>query len=140
MAAEAAVAAEAAAAVDGGDTTTPPVAETAHNARTALVARLAPRPGSSPGGKLVINTKVNGPGLVTGKATSGQASRSPRAARPRPRRVPVKVTLKPTKAGKRLLKSKRSVKVKVKLAFKPTTGATVVQTVNARLRAARFKG
>ena len=46
----------------------------------------------------------------------------------------MRLLLKPTKAAKRLLKTKSSVKVKVKLAFKPTTGATVVKTINAKLR------
>ncbi len=84
-------------------------------------------------GKLLVAARVNGPGVVTGKATKGKKLLA-KGSKTATKAGAVTLTLKPTKAGKRLLKSKRSVKVKVKLAFKPTTGATIVKSISSRLR------
>jgi hypothetical protein len=69
----------------------------------------------------------------TGKATKGGKLLA-KGGKGAAKAGTVKVTLKPTKAGKRLLKRKRSVKVKVQLVFKPTTGVSVKRTLSARLR------
>ena len=100
----------------------------------AKPAKLSLGPVLSPHrGKLLVAARVNGPGVVTGKATKGRkllAKGSVKATQA----GAVTLMIKPTKAGKRLLKRKPKVKVKLKLAFKPTTGATVIKTVSTRIR------
>jgi hypothetical protein len=109
----------------GGQNPTPPATP---------VAKLVLGPVLSPHrGKLLVAARVNGPGLVTGKATKGKKQVA-KGSTTATKAGAVTLVLKPTKAGKRLLKSKPSVKVKLKLAFKPTKGATVVKTISARLR------
>ena len=111
----------------GGGSTTPPVA-------TTPAAKLILGPVLSPHrGKLLVAARVNGPGVVTGKATKGKKLLA-KGSTTATKAGAVTLTLKATKAGKRLLRSKPSVRVKVKLAFKPTTGAAVVKTISARLR------
>jgi hypothetical protein len=85
------------------------------------------------GGKLLVAAKVNGPGVVTGKAYKGKKLLA-KGSKTATKAGAVTLLLKPTKAAKTLLKSKPKVKVKVKLAFKPTTGATIVKTISAKLR------
>ena len=83
-------------------------------------------------GKLVVVTRVSGPGRVIGKATKGKRLLAQGAERAT-KAGAVTLVLKPTKAAKRLLKHKRAVKVKVKVAFK-ATGGTVVKTARTRIR------
>ncbi len=111
------------------DPGTPPVATPIMNPPSLFLAGVA----SKPGGKLIVNTRVNGPGVVTGKVLRAGKSLA-KGSKKATKAGAVRLLLKPTKAAKRLLKTKSSVKVKVKLAFKPTTGATVVKTINAKLR------
>ncbi len=100
----------------------------------AKPAKMFPGPRLSPHkGKIVASVKVNGPGLVTGKATKGDKLLAKGSKTATVAGI-VKVTLKPTKAAKRLLKRKPKVTVRLALAFKPTTGATVTKVVSARLR------
>ena len=84
-------------------------------------------------GKIIVSARVNGPGLVTGKAYKGKKLVA-KGSKTATKAGAVTLVIKPTKAGKRLLKSKPKVTVKLKLAFKPTTGATVIKTVNTRIR------
>jgi hypothetical protein len=90
------------------------------------------KPTAAHKGKLVVVTRVSGPGRVIGKARKGKRLLAQGAERATRAGV-VKLVLTPTKAAKRLLKRKRSVKVKVKVAFK-ATGGTVVKTARARIR------
>ena len=113
----------------GGGSITPPIATP-----ITPVANLVLGPVLSPHrGKLLVAARVNGPGLVTGKAYKGKKLVAKGSAKATQAGA-VTLMIKPTKAGKRLLKSKPKVKVKLKLAFKPTTGATVIKTINTRIR------
>jgi hypothetical protein len=112
----------------GGSTTLPVVTPITQPASMVLGPVAGPHRG-----RLLVAARVNGPGVVTGKATKGTKLLA-KGSKTATKAGAVTLTLKPTKAAKRLLKSKPSVKVKVKLAFKPTTGATVVKTISARLR------
>ena len=114
----------------GGGSTTPP------HPPAPIVNPPAVYPAGSAskrGGKLLVVARINGPGVVTGKAYKGTKLLG-KGSVTATKASAVKLMLKPTKAAKRLLKSKRSIKVKVKLAFKPTVGATVTKTFSAKLK------
>ena len=90
---------------------------------------------SKPGGKLLAIARVNGPGRVLGIATSKNRKLLARGEKTATKAGAVKVLLKPTKLAKRLLKGKRSIKVKLTLSFYPKNGAaTVTKTISAKLR------
>ena len=96
-------------------------------------AKMRPGVAVSHKSKIIAAATVNGPGVVTGKAY-GKGKLLAKGSVTAGQAMTVTLVVKPTKAGKRLLKSKRAVKVKLKLAFKPTTGATVTKTINTRFR------
>jgi hypothetical protein len=86
-------------------------------------------------GSATITVNVPGPGVVTAsQAPAGSASRATAAAAKKkklikPARVvakkagPVKLKIKPTKAGKKVLRNKKKLKVRLAITFTPTGGS-----------------
>jgi hypothetical protein len=113
-----------------GDPGTPPV-----GTPITQPANLILGPVISPHRKILVAARVNGPGRVLGIATSKNRKLLARGEKTATKAGAVTVVLKPTKLGKRLLKHKRSIKVKLSLSFYPKSGApTVTKTTSAKLR------
>ena len=113
----------------GYDPGTPPTAEPiVHPPSVMLFGSFVDK------GKFVLTNRVNTSGVVTGKIAKGKTllakgSKTTKSGS-------VKLVLNPTKAGKRLIKTKASFKAKVTVTLNPNKGATVKTTRGA----AKFKG
>jgi Carboxypeptidase regulatory-like domain len=113
--------------------------------------------GSQPGsnGSLLVSADVPGPGTLTAQqAAGGQASiaakRHKRKGRAQPKLIQpasvtarkagaVTLTLKPTTAALKLLRSHRSVKVSVRITFTPTGGTPSNHTIQVTFKAPKGK-
>lgn len=84
-------------------------------------------------GYTVYTVTVPGPGTVTGSQAGASGSRAAVAAKRKPKLIKsvkvvakkagkVKLTFKPTKAGKKVLKKKGKLSARMKITFKPTGG------------------
>lgn len=97
-----------------------------------------------PDGTATLTLVAPGPGSVVATATGASSARAAQRRRPvfargraRARRAgAVRVTLRPTSAGKRLLRRSGRLRVRVAITFTPDRGAprTVVRSVTLRLR------
>jgi hypothetical protein len=92
-------------------------------------------------GSMVAITEVGGPGVLNATALSAGGPASAISARRLPlakgrKRVRsggvVQLVLRPTKAGKRLLRRRGTAKVRVRLIFRSTTGGRATAAVKAR--------
>lgn len=99
---------------------------------------------AKPDGTATLTLVAPGPGSVVATATGASSARAAQRRRPalargsaRARRAgAVRVTLRPTAAGKRLLRRRGRLRVRVAITFTPDRGAprTVVRSVTLRLR------
>jgi hypothetical protein len=98
--------------------------------------KLVGKPKSRSNGSLVLTVKVPAAGTLTAR---GVGRRTPiRPARVKTKKAAtVKLTLRLSKVGKKLLRKKRRVKAKAKLAFTPVGGKAQRSTRTLTLRRAR---
>ncbi len=93
-------------------------------------------------GSTLITLVLPGPGVITAKQVGSQASAAARAPLvKKSRKVATKagrvnLAIRPTKAGKRVLRRKRKLTVRLRLTFKPTGGTarSTLKKVTIRLR------
>jgi hypothetical protein len=105
-------------------------------------------------GSATVTIQVPGPGVVTAtESGSAGASRLATAAKKKKKALvkpakaiatkagPVKLKIKPTKAGKKLLKKKHKLKVKLAITFTPTGGTpkTQVQSITIKVKKKKHK-
>ena len=90
-------------------------------------------------GSIALTQRVTAAGAFTALARTPSAVYARGSAKAK-RAGTVTLVLKPTMAGKRMLRRKRSLRTRVKVTFKPTGGAasaSQVRTVAVRVRAVR---
>jgi subtilisin-like proprotein convertase family protein len=101
-------------------------------------------------GVTVLTVNVPGPGVVNvGQSAGGSGRRAVAVAAAKSKRLiksakvvakkagPVKITLKPTAAGKKVLKRKGKLKAKVKITFTPTGGSPRSSVKSVTIKAKR---
>ncbi len=120
----------------GSGSTPAPPAKTA--TKPIGVFKLVGKPVSKSDGSIVLRVNVPAAGVLTGR---GVGSRTPiRPARVNTKKAgTVKITLRLSKAGKRLLRKKRRAKAKATLVFTPVGGKAQKSTRTITLRRARAR-
>jgi hypothetical protein len=119
----------------GGSTATPP----ANNSTKPLALfRLVGKPKSRSDGSLVLSVRLPAAGTLTAR---GVGKRTPiRRARVKAKKAAtVKITLRLSKAGKKLLRKKRRARAKANLVFTPVGGKAQKSTRTLTLRRAQAR-
>ncbi|MBA2504742.1 MAG: hypothetical protein H0V29_02220 [Thermoleophilaceae bacterium] len=95
---------------------------------------------SNPDGSATLTIGCPGPGTLSATGTSGSGASAKKlvvlaSGKATAKKAgPVKLVLKPTPAGKKILKKKGKLSLTVKVTFKPKSGGSTTKTLKVKLK------